>query len=56
MPSYPLTLALGTNGEGEARRNAWMKAAEKEIGQERGAINRWIKKHMDRVAGFQWPR
>jgi hypothetical protein len=56
MPSYPLTIALGTNEEGEARRQAWTKAAENEMGAGRGAINRWIKRHLDRIAGFHWPK
>lgn len=53
MPSYSVSLALGTNEEGLERRRAYEQAAKKEYGEVRGAINQWAKKHLDKAADFK---
>lgn len=52
MASYSVTFALGVDESGKARREAWQKAAVKESGDTRGALNQWAKKHLDKAAGF----
>lgn len=52
MPSYNLTIALGTSDDGEERRNTYEKSAWKEFGERRGALTQWAKKHLDKASGY----